>query len=162
MKIQFYEVQRYRQWWLMTLLLIVSAIPIYAIIQHFSLGITKENSNSELPELITTLCLTIGVFALFWFIKLKTNINADGIEMDYFPFSKKNIKWSDIKEAKVVDYGFVGGWGVRFFTRYGTVYNVAGRHGLAIKLKSGKKFLIGTQRPEELKEKLKQANQTNS
>lgn len=162
MKIQFYEVQRYRQWWLFILLIAVAAFPLYGIIQHVYFQANEPSPYNELPELIATLCLSIGVFALFWFVKLKTNINADGIEMDYFPFSKKNVKWSDIIEVKVVDYGFVGGWGVRFFTRYGTVYNVAGRHGLAIKLKSGKKFLIGTQRPEELKEKLKQANQTNS
>ena len=97
----------------------------------------------------------------FWFVKLKTNINGAGIEMNYFPFAKKEVKWSEIKEVKVVNYCFVGGWGLRYFTKYGTVYNVAGRHGLAIQLKSGIKFLIGTQRPEELKEKLKRAQENS-
>jgi len=50
----------------------------------------------------------------------------------------------------VVDYGFVGGWGVRWWTKFGTVYNVMGRIGLAIELKNGKKLLIGTQKKTEV------------
>ena len=49
-----------------------------------------------------------------------------------------------------VHYGFVGGWGIRFFTAYGTVYNMRGTKGLAINLEKGKKFLIGTQKPDLL------------
>lgn len=50
-----------------------------------------------------------------------------------------------------MNYGFVGGWGVRLWTAFGTVYNVRGKMGLAIKLKDGTKFLIGTQKEMELK-----------
>jgi hypothetical protein len=52
---------------------------------------------------------------------------------------------------KVLNYGFVGGWGVRLWTKYGTVYNVKGNIGLAIELKNGTKFLIGTQKEIELR-----------
>lgn len=57
----------------------------------------------------------------------------------------------DIKSAKVVNYGFVGGWGIRLWTAYGTVYNIKGNKGLAIELFNGEKFLIGTQKENELK-----------
>ena len=52
--------------------------------------------------------------------------------------------------AEIVNYGFVGGWGIRLWTKYGTVYNMRGNKGLAIALTDGNKFLIGTQKPEEL------------
>lgn len=40
--------------------------------------------------------------------------------------------------------------GIRFGSKYGTAYNMKGNYGLAIKLKNGQKFLIGTQKVEEL------------
>lgn len=70
--------------------------------------------------------------------------------MHFFPFIKKQVHWDQIKTIEVVNYGFVGGWGIRLFTSYGTVYNIQGNMGLAIELTSGKKFLIGTQKPKEL------------
>ncbi|WP_253187464.1 hypothetical protein [Mangrovimonas sp. DI 80] len=88
-------------------------------------------------------------------MKLTTRINKSGIEMSFFPFVKKTTKWSDIKTAQVINYGFVGGWGIRLWTKYGTVYNMKGNKGLAIELLNGKKFLIGTQKEAELTSLLK-------
>ena len=51
----------------------------------------------------------------------------------------------------MINYGFVGGWGIRLFTDYGTVYNTRGNKGLALKLQNGKRLVIGTQREDELK-----------
>lgn len=78
-------------------------------------------------------------------------IDSSGIDMRFSPLSSKKVKWSEIDSAEVVDYGFVGGWGVRLGSKYGTVYNVNGSKGLALKLKNGKKFVIGTQKEDELK-----------
>ena len=70
--------------------------------------------------------------------------------MHFFPLVKKRVNWKEIKTAEIVNYGFVGGWGIRLWTKYGTVYNMKGNKGLAIALTDGNKFLIGTQKPEEL------------
>jgi hypothetical protein len=78
--------------------------------------------------------------------------------MHFFPFVKKRIDWKDVKSAEVLDYGFVGGWGIRLWTAYGTVYNVKGTKGIAIELLNGKKFLIGTQKETELREILEKIN----
>lgn len=87
---------------------------------------------------------------MFMFIRLKTVIDNEKIQISFFPFTRKNVKWDDIESVKIVDYGFVGGWGIRLGTKYGTVYNIKGSKGLAIELKNGKKFLIGTQKEKEL------------
>ena len=84
-------------------------------------------------------------------IQLKTKITPKSIHIHFFPLVRKKIDWEEVANAEVVDYGFVGGWGIRLFTSYGTVYNIRGRFGLALELKSGKKLLIGTQKPEALK-----------
>ena len=70
--------------------------------------------------------------------------------MSLFPFIKKRVSWKEIKSAEVVNYGFVGGWGIRLWTNFGTVYNIKRNKGLAIELTNGKKFLIGTQKETEM------------
>lgn len=73
------------------------------------------------------------------------------------PFIKnRQFLWAEIESANVIEYGFVGGWGIRMGTKYGTVYNVKGKMGIQIILKSGKKFVIGTQKHKELTDVLDQ------
>ncbi|MGB5272717.1 MAG: hypothetical protein WBN39_01570, partial [Flavobacteriaceae bacterium] len=61
----------------------------------------------------------------------------------------KQFKWEDIDKAEIIKYRFVG-FGIRLSFKYGTVYNIKGNLGMALHLKDGKKYLIGTQKPEEL------------
>ena len=82
--------------------------------------------------------------------------------MRFFPLVKKDIKWKDIKDVQVIEYGFVGGFGIRLGTKYGTVYNIKGNKGLAIELTNGKKYLIGTQKETELKTALKKIKSKES
>jgi hypothetical protein len=60
--------------------------------------------------------------------------------MTFISFVEKRVKWADIREAKILVNGFVEGWGIRYWTRYGTAYNIKGRKDLAIELINGKKF----------------------
>ena len=85
-------------------------------------------------------------------MQLKTTVSVNGIKMSFIPFANKDLSWNEIKSTKVLNYGFVGGWGIRLFTKYGTVYNTKGKMGLAIVLRNGNKFMIGTQKPKELEE----------
>ena len=96
--------------------------------------------------------------AFFWKMELITNINNEGIKIKFFPFTNKEIKWEEIEQVKVINYGFVGGWGVRFGTKHGTIYNTSGRFGLALELKNGKKFCIGTQNEKELNKLIEEAS----
>lgn len=92
---------------------------------------------------------------LFLLLKLQTTVNEQGVSYSYFPFIKKrNFTWQEIESAKVINYGFVGGWGIRTNTKYGTVYNVKDKMGMQITLQNGKKFVIGTQKYQELIEVL--------
>lgn len=99
-----------------------------------------------------------GFILLFVLVRLKTEIDKYSIKMRFLPFMKRQVPWKEVKSAKVISYGFVGGWGIRLGTKYGTVYNVKGNEGLAIELSNGKKFLIGTQKTAELETLLKRIN----
>jgi hypothetical protein len=72
------------------------------------------------------------------------------------PFVKKTIYWRDVEKAEVINYGWVGGWGLRKSRKYGTVYNTSGSKGLHLVLKNGKQMVIGTQKEKELKAFLEQ------
>ena len=98
------------------------------------------------------------MLGLFIAMKLKSKIDHDKIELSFFPFVKKTIKWTEIKKAEVVNYGFVAGWGIRLSAKYGTVYNIKGNKGLAIELLNGNKYLIGTQKETEMDEIVKKAS----
>lgn len=145
MKTIFKEEQKFNQWWIWILLSALSIIFMMGAFQQIVLGEPWGNKQMSDANMYVFVLFFLGINLLFWVMKLKTDITEEAISMHFFPFLKKTIPWSEISEAKVVDYGFVGGWGIRIWTRYGTVYNVRGRMGLAITLKNGKKMVIGTQ-----------------
>lgn len=130
-KKNFRESQRFTQWWLWVLILGIGAMLFYV--------------QANLGPIIL-----IAISVLFLVIRLETRIDNKGIAYRFFPFVSKKYHWKDITSARVVDYGFVGGWGIRLFTSYGTIYNIRGSKGLAVELQDGTKFCLGTQRPGEL------------
>ena len=154
MKTQFKETQKFTQWWLWTLFV---GLIIFPFIWMYLEQLEVKNDTYVWTldrSVIVYLGAILLLILLFVLLRLKTTINTAGIQMHYFPFVRKNIGWRDIESVKVIDYGFVGGWGIRVWTSYGTVYNVKGSKGLFITLNSGKKLVIGTQKPIELDEYL--------
>ncbi|MBT0608799.1 hypothetical protein KIV10_11455 [Aequorivita echinoideorum] len=149
MDTEFTEVQKFTQWWLWLLLVVIGISLAVGVYQHYSVGGNIEE-NPDGVALISSLVIILLVIGLFKIMKLQTSINKQKIHMRFFPFINKSIKWDNVKHAEVVNYGFVGGWGIRIWTRYGTVYNVKGNKGLALELTSGKRLLIGTQKSNEL------------
>ena len=150
MKTEFKEEQKFNQRWLWLILILMGVLPLIGIYKQLILGEKLgDNPMSDISLLIFSIIM-FSLVGLFLIMKLKTSIDKNGINMHFFPFIKKSVDWQQIKNVKVVNYGFVGGWGIRLWTKYGTVYNIRGNKGLEIVLKSGKKFLIGTQKETEL------------
>ncbi len=151
MKPLFTEKQRFNQWWLWVLLIISSVAPVIILYKEFT---SSTSTSGSLSALIILFLVTV----LFVVLKMKTTITQKSIQLVYFPFVWKTINIDDIASMEVINYGFVGGWGIRLWTSYGTVYNVRGNKGLHIKLKNGKQLVIGTQKPEELEKVLQTIN----
>jgi hypothetical protein len=146
----FKEDQRFTQWWLWLILISIGILPVVGIVQQLILG--EEFGDNPMSDfgLILFAVFVFALLGLFLMMRLKTEIDQTEVRMSFIPFVKKRIKWSEIKKAEVVNYGFVGGWGIRLSFKYGTVYNIKGNMGLAIELKNGKRFVIGTQKEKEL------------
>ena len=154
---EYYESQRFRQWWVLLILAVSLSLPlIIGIIEYFSQSaISGETTRRE--DLI--LFAGFALFGLFVFLsfRLETRINARGIHYRFFPVHLRfhTILWDEVAEVFVREYQPIreyGGWGIRFglFNKTGKAYNVSGNRGIQIILKNGKKVLIGTQNPHEV------------
>lgn len=155
---EFKEEQKFTQWWLWLILIGIGMLPILAIYKQLILGQKIEEKPMSYFGLIIFCVLIFSLVAMFWIMRLKTEIDQNEIRMNFFPFVKKQVNWNEIKTAQIVNYGFVGGWGIRLCTKYGTIYNTRGNKGLSIELKNGEKFLIGTQKETQLNNILQKAN----
>lgn len=151
MKNDFLEVQRFSQWWLWLMLISIAAIPIWGACQQLIVGRPFGDKPMSDVGLIVLSAVVLFLPYFFWKIKLETTIDDAGIEMKFFPFANRKVTWGEVKSAEVLNYGFVGGWGLRFSSKYGTIYNVRGSKGLALTLQNGNKIVIGTQREKELR-----------
>lgn len=154
MKLEFKEEQIFTQWWLWLILIGIAILPIFDIYEYLFREVESAKTISGVG-IIGYYLFVFASIALFLFMRLKTEIDQKEIRMQFVPFLKKRVSWEEIKSAKIVNYGFVGGWGIRLGTKYGTVYNTKGNKGLALELLNGKKFLIGTQKETELAKTIK-------
>lgn len=142
----FEEQQRFNQWWLYAILLLPFGFLVYELI----------NIEVNWLNFLVEIAITILILGVLFSIQLKTKINTDGIVIRFFPFLRKQkmIPWSVIKNAEVRQYspiGEYGGWGWRKSFKNGEAYNIRGNQGLQLTFENGKKLLIGTQKPKELK-----------
>lgn len=144
------EQQRFTQWWMWAFILLPLGIALYGCYVQFYLATPFGSKPMSNIGLVFFTLFGIAFAGLFWINKLQTRIDDTGIHVRFFPYTKRSFDWGEVEHCEVIPYDFVGGWGIRFWTQYGTVYNVQGGQGLYVQLKNKKKFLVGTQRPQEL------------
>lgn len=151
----FTEVQRFRQWWVWLLVLLVAGVSWYGFIQQIVLN--KPFGNNPAPDPVMIMIWVIfGLFfpALFYSLKLVTEVRYDSLYVRFFPlqFHSHKISYGEIKNYEIRTYSALkeyGGYGIRYGTK-GKAYNVYGNRGIQFEFLDGKRLLIGSQRPEEL------------
>jgi len=148
------EVQYFRQLWLWILILGISAVSIWGMVQQLFLN--EPFGNNPAPDAILIVIVIIFGFGfpiVFYKMNLTTEVRRNGIYYRFFPFhlSFHKIKFEDIAECEVRVYRVLrdyGGWGIRY-GRMGKAYNVSGNRGVQLKFSDGKRLLFGSQKPEE-------------
>jgi hypothetical protein len=101
----------------------------------------------------------IGILAIcgFLFSCLTIQITDRALRWQFGPgLIRKEVPLHDIDKAEVIGTTFLQGWGIHYTTR-GWLYNVSGFQAVAVRLKSGKQFLLGTDEPEQLLAALRHA-----
>jgi hypothetical protein len=146
----FNEIQGLSKKWVLVPLICVLGIFGYIAIKQIIIGSPVGNKPMPNYMLVFNIAFILLIIYILYAVKLETTIDKRGITVKLKPFVHKNILWKDIKSIEDVQYEFIG-YGIRLNTKYGTVYNMNGNKGLFIKLKNGKKILIGTQNETELK-----------
>ena len=153
----FTETQHF-EFWHVLVLVGVAALIFYCIKNYKA----KQGSpiNSTIGKVVLYICaaLPVPIIILFLVMSLNTRIDSKGINVKFSPFDRewKTYEWKTIKTCDVRTYDPMhdyGGWGMR-----NGAYNVSGDKGLFIRFTNGEHFLIGTQKPEELKKVLQELN----
>jgi hypothetical protein len=155
----FREEQRYKQWWLWVVLLGAAGIFLFIIFRQVNkIGSAVHNS----PGVLWVAgIISVLVIVFFSMVKLETEVKKDGIYVKFFPFnlSWEKYSWDRLRKIYVRKYNPMteyGGWGKRFgFFGKGNAYTISGNKGLQLELTDDKAtLLIGTKKPEKLKEVL--------
>ena len=153
------ETQHFRQSWLWVLVLFISLLSLYGLVQQLLLGI-PFGTNPAPDAVVVIIAVIFGLMlpAFLYQTNLTTEVHSDGFYIRFFPFhlSFHRIAAEDIKGFEALTYHPLrdyGGWGIRY-GRKGKAYNVSGNRGVQLVLADGKQLLIGSQRPDELAEAL--------
>jgi hypothetical protein len=94
--------------------------------------------------------MVIIAIALVLFSSLTVVISKDELEAWFGPgLIRKRFKLQDIESCQIVRNPFYYGWGIRL-TPHGWLYNVSGFSAVEIRFRTGKKFRIGTDEPQQL------------
>ncbi len=154
----FNEVQRFDQWWIKLLFILLLLFVGYSSYRWFFTNESVGNvgPHDSFGQLIVIVSI-LPILVLFYLLKLRTEIDESGIQYQFLPFhfSAKKIGWTEIQHCYVRTYNPIleyGGWGFRTSLGKGKAFNVKGKIGIQVELKSGKKILLGTQKEEEAKQ----------
>jgi hypothetical protein len=126
-------------WWLIIMILGFAAfVPIYG-----------------LPLTGSFLILAAVLLVLGWLFHSLTIEIAEGeLRWRFGPgLVRKSVPLAEIASVRAVRTNILEGWGIHW-SRFGWLYNVSGLSAVAITLRSGKRFALGTDEPQELSAQL--------
>jgi len=174
------EHQRFNRWMVVAILVLGNGLFFYAVISQY----VEEKTWGNDP-MVDWVYIIVSIFLLvmtvgFFFLRLDTVINIDGVYFRMFPFHPRfQFKaWPQISEAEVCNISPIkkfggrkkgrrffiqppilnfGGGGMRIGIRSKS-YTISGFRVLLLTLTNRKKIYIGTRKPEELSEFLKKLN----
>ncbi|HET9504986.1 MAG TPA: hypothetical protein VFO93_15695 [Hymenobacter sp.] len=98
------------------------------------------------------------VIALVAGLVLEVRLDAAGAHYRLLPLQWRwqHVAWPEVARAYLRRYdplGEYGGWGIKGSSQ-NRAYNIANDEGLQIELRNGRRVLLGTQRPTELRQVL--------
>jgi len=161
-ELEFQERQRFKYWWII-LLIMFPIIVMFISITIYQLSTGKpfgDKPMSDTMAIVTPILFvlfTAILTVIFYFMRLDTVINEEGVYERLFPNQLKFgfTPWDNISDACVIkmnpmlkfsalgnNNGLIGG----------KTYYLLGNKVLRLTLNNNKKIYIGTEQPEELTE----------
>lgn len=147
-KVIFQETQRFRQIWIWALILGISGFSIS------SLFLLEDKAPLSFMDLAFPIGMILLLNVLFLSFTLSTRIEADSLSYRFFPFTRwRTFRFKEIEALDLIQYNGLwkyGGWGIKWNGDTWS-YTTGGKWGIIVKT-TDKKFLLGTQKPEEVRE----------
>ncbi len=143
--VRFHEVQRCSRYLLHTLAGIACVLTIAALF----------HAGTALAGWLMAFAVLLAAFAVAYTFRLVTEVRDGELCVRFpflLPFVTIRLPLADVRTAEVRNYNAVleyGGWGLRFGWK-GWAFNARGNRGVQLVMASGRRILIGSQRPEEL------------
>ena len=171
----FQERQYYKKWKAAIFFVIINTPFIIGFITQIVLGKQWGNNPLHNPALLISMLITILFGLIFFFVRLDTVIDKDGVYVQIFPMQWKfnftpwdRIIKAEVRKAIPLVEG-VGGWLPMFkysiykwklsgFKRKSLIAIVSGNKVLQLDIVNNERIVIGTQSPEELSEFLEKLN----
>jgi hypothetical protein len=150
----FKEEQRFRQWWIWAIVLVVAALGWWGFVQQIVVGEPfGNNPASDWAVWLLWVFVGLGLPVLFAFIRLAIEVTADEVVIRYRPLMKRRILLADIERVNARTYKAVreyGGWGIKGWSFKSVAYNISGDRGVQLTLRDGRRIMLGSRRPDEL------------
>ena len=148
------EVQHLNKFWISILAIFMVIVFIYFTIQQSSISTVL---------IVLEAIFVIGILVLILSIKLNLQVRDDGIYLQFYPFhfSFRKIPLENLNRYYKCNYHPIrryGGWGIRYSSE-GKAYTITGNQGVQLELTSGKRILIGSQKPDEFVKAIELARQ---
>lgn len=152
----FHETQRMDSWWVVLLIGGISAWTWWGFYQQIVLGKPFGDQPASDPMMWLITVLVGLVFPIgFAMMKLVVEVRFDRLYIRFFPFTTREIMFTEIDSFQARQYAPVreyGGWGIRGARSLGSkmAYNTKGNWGVDVELENGRFVMIGSQRTNEL------------
>lgn len=114
------------------------------------LVITLAGDDWEEAALAMGISSVVILLVVFWFSRLTVRVDGERVRVSFGPsWPRQTFKTHEIIGFRQVRNKWFYGWGVRRAPA-GWMYNVWGLDAVELDLANGKKFIIGTNQPDEL------------
>ncbi len=95
--------------------------------------------------------LLLLVTALLLFYRLHVTLEDDVLTIRFgIGIIKKRLRLDDVESVRTVKNPWYWGWGIRWIGKRAWLFNVSGLDAVELKMKSGRVYRIGADRPEAL------------
>jgi len=144
------ESQKLNIWWAWLPIIPVFFFLLYTIWQQVINGIPVGDNPIPNAPLIGIAALVLGLIITMAVTELKTEITKEGVSARFLPFGKVKYFWSEV-DYFTLEKPNLSGVGVKYnpLTKM-KYFNTHIGDMLILHLKNGKKFGVGTKKPEEM------------
>lgn len=152
---QYREVQYFRPWWFVLIVLLCSGLAWWGAVSQLVLGEPWGN-NPGSDEFMMAFFIGFGIIFPLIMLNMRLIVTiSDAVYIKVWPFMfrPRVLSPQDIVSYQALEYDPLsdyGGWGIKG-SASDRVYSVSGRRGVKFHLTNGDKVMVGSQRAEQLK-----------